>query len=518
MYKILIVDDEPYICIGLQALIKRISNPEIDEIFTASNYSDAERTVREQSPEIIIMDINMPEVSGIELIKRIKNITQEVKFIVLSGYNEFDYVKEAFKLGIADYLLKPAEKEEIEELLMKVINVIKSERHQKTKSLDDNQVKWRMMLENRLNKILYYENQADNDLNAYNELKSIFKYDYFCIGILNISNLKTENTEELINRYIREIREEFTLNSKSQVFCFVNSKNNLILVFNSLEADLYKGVSITIKRIIKRIKESQKAAVYFSLSDMDKDIIKLRELYERAESILAYKILIDEVDVIEFENNKDRVRDFSNLDLDFGKFERALRDNKFDVTDKFIDSIFAKENMKNQSIEAIEKLYEKVIWYLSISIENEKAIYTQDLFRKLNSFSSLEELRRYIKDTVLRIDEMIRQSSNDKNYIEIAKKYIKQNFYKDVSMAVVANIVSVNYTYFSKIFKNETGKTFSEYLIGTRMEEAKRLLKDPTKKIYEISLKVGYENPKHFTRTFKKQYDMSPEKYRKSVE
>jgi two-component system, response regulator YesN len=518
MYKILIVDDEPYICIGLQALIKRIDIPEIGEIFTTTNYADTERVVREQSPEIIITDINMPEVSGIELIKCIKNISHEAKFIVLSGYNEFDYVKEAFKVGIADYLLKPAEKEEMEELLKKVISVIEDERHQKNKNIDDNQVKWKMMLENRLNKIFYYENQADNDLHIYNELKSIFKYDYFCIGILNISSLHPDNGGESTNRYISEIRDELALNSKSQVFCFGNSKNNIIFVFNTLEEHLYKGISISIKCIIKRLRENQKITAYFSLSDMDKDILKLRELYERAESILAYKILIDEDEGIELESNKGRGLDFNKLDFDFGKFERALRDNKFDVTDKLIDSLFTKENLKNQSIEAIEKLYEKVIWYLSISLENEKAIYTQDLFRKLNSFSSLEELRKYIKDTVLRINEMIKQSSNEKNVIEIAKKYIKQNFYKDISMAVVANTVSMNYTYFSKIFKDETGKNFSEFLIGARMEEAKRLLKDPSKKIYEISLKVGYENPKHFTRTFKKQYDVSPEQYRKSIE
>jgi two-component system, response regulator YesN len=94
MYKILIVDDEPYICSGLHALINRIGIPEIGEIFTATNYNVAESIVREQSPDIIITDIKMPEVSGIELIRRFKDMAQEAKFIVLSGYNEFDYVKD----------------------------------------------------------------------------------------------------------------------------------------------------------------------------------------------------------------------------------------------------------------------------------------------------------------------------------------------------------------------------------------------------------------------------------------
>jgi two-component system, response regulator YesN len=518
MYKILIVDDEPYICSGLHALINRIGIPEIGEIFTATNYNVAESIVREQSPDIIITDIKMPEVSGIELIRRFKDMAQEAKFIVLSGYNEFDYVKEGFKLGIVDYLLKPAEKEEMEELLEKVVKVIEMERHQKSKSYDDSQTKWRMLLENSLNRIFYYENPADSDLHIYHELKSFFQYDCFCIGILSISGLLPEKAREVKDRYIDEIRNELVQDMKSQIYCFDNPKNNIVFVFNFSETVFYKGIPGNIKRIIRRLKENQNSIFHFSLGDMDKDILQLRELYERAESVLAYKILFDEDEVIEIEISMHKAADPNIPDFDFEKFERALRDNRVDEINNFIDSLFSKEYLCNLSIEAIEKLYDKVIWYLGSSIENEKALYTQDLFRKVSSFNSLGELRKYVKDTVIRINEMVKQSSTEKTVVEIAKKYVKQNYYKDMDMAVVANTVSVNYTYFSKIFKEETGKTFSEYLIETRMEEAKRLLKDSSKKVYEISCKVGYENSKHFIRAFKKYYEATPEQYRKTLE
>lgn len=516
MYKVLIVDDETYICTGLQALIKRLDISDISEIYTATDYDEAALFVRQHSPEIIITDIMMPEVSGIELIRRFKNILQDARYIVLSGYNEFSYVKEAFKLGISDYIMKPAEKEEMQEVLEKVIKSLETDKHTQRRSIGENRLQWRMLLENSLNKLFYYDNSDEHDLNIEQVMRDFFGYEFFSIGILNIRGLSPEASKELTERYVFEIKKDLVCDNEALIYCFRNHNNDMIFVFNFQKADFHKGISEKIRRIVRRLKENEGDLVYFSLSDCGKDIFKIRDRYQRAEALQACRILTDKDEVVEYDENSFKNLEDKKPDIDFGRFETALREHRTDDINKLIDSLFTTESLKHQPIEIIEKLYEKFVLYLGISIENGKLLYTRDLFREFSSFKTLEELRRYIKASVSRIDEMMDYGSTEKSAIVVAKKFIHQNYCKDIDMAMVANIVSMNYTYFSKIFKDETGMNFMDYLMETRMEEAKRLLKDPSQRIYEISARVGYANPKHFMRAFKKLYSITPEQYRKN--
>ena len=257
VYKLLIVDDEELICSGIKSMITRMEHSFIERVFTATELYEANKIIQNIKPEIIITDIRMPEINGLQLAEDTLKINPDCRFIVLSGYDDFTYAKRALKFGAVDFLLKPASMSELQLALNKAANQISYQ-----KNLKEQQDRWERSLRHK-------ENDSDN-----------------------------------IN------------------------------------------------------------------------------------------------------------------------------------------------------------------------------------------------------------------GADDRTIIGIAKKYVRQNYKKNIDMAVVTNIVSMNYSYFSKLFKAQTGMTFSEYVTSVRMEEAKKMLDNPVNKIYEISESVGYENSKYFSKVFKVYFGLSPEQYR----
>ena len=138
--------------------------------------------------------------------------------------------------------------------------------------------------------------------------------------------------------------------------------------------------------------------------------------------------------------------------------------------------------------------------------------------KAFTAFHTLHDLRQYVKSYAYHAMQVRSESANMEGaVIADAKSYVHQHFNRDIQLAEVANRVSMNYSYFSTLFKERMGMTFTAYLIKVRMEEAQKLLKDPTLRIHEISEKVGYSNQFHFSRAFKNYFGMSPKEFRNTM-
>jgi YesN/AraC family two-component response regulator len=154
IYNILIVDDEELICKGLKSMIERSGLDEVGQVSYTTEPAKVQNMLEELNTNIIITDVRMPEVSGLDLIKNISRSNLNIKFIVLSGYDDFKYVKEAFKLGAFDYLLKPGSLLELKAIMEKVINTIKEEERNKLNQQNNTHKYMEAVLENRFNKVL----------------------------------------------------------------------------------------------------------------------------------------------------------------------------------------------------------------------------------------------------------------------------------------------------------------------------------------------------------------------------
>ncbi|AEE96515.1 response regulator [Mahella australiensis] len=512
MYSILIADDEEIICKGIESKIKRLDLAYEVKVILAFSGKEALEGVITYKPDIIITDICMPDMDGLELIQQIKEygecINYKPNFIALSAYDKFEFVREAFKLGAIDYLLKPVGLSDLREVLDKAVK-----EQQKARSAGNAAYYHQILLENNLSRLLVNSDIDSKILhNLIESIKEDFNYNYLCIGIIDVRD-ETDNKISDIAVDIIKLEKPKPEATGINVLHLCDQEHMLALLFNYHTPDKYDGI-ISQLSYLYHILSQRFVRVFISISDCAKDIYSIHSLYKHAYKALIYRIIYPEYNIIEYGKIKHKSDDitFALQRLDV---LRQYADN-FDIYRmcEVIDNVFNLDVLRDISIEKLSQLYNYAVhiineWY---SINGERDFQYKDF----NEFYNLADMRRFLKTKINDMNYLV-ESQAVSNAIDIAIKYVKENYYKDINMAVIANIVNMNYSYFGKLFKKTMGVSFVEYLTSVRMENAKKLLKDPSNKITQISKMVGYENPKYFTRAFKAYFGFSPHDFREKI-
>ncbi|WP_139904774.1 response regulator transcription factor [Clostridium thermarum] len=515
MCKVLIVDDEELICRGLKSMIERSGIQGIGEIHFTSNPLRAEEIVMSSDINIILTDITMPEITGLELIKSISALKRNIKFIVLSGYDDFAYVKEAFKLGAFDYLLKPGEIEEIKAVFEKVINNINEENRAKQQNENERYKFVEAVLENRLNKIFNSDNLQGKDIEGlFGELRIDPIYENFSIGLLAFYNNKENRNIELVKEALKGIDIEGLDRKHFRVMFFYDLNNNVVLLFNygaNVKPPLlYKYLSI----LLKALEENMQLSCFIAISDPATEIIGLTLCYKQALEALAYKLIYDFSTVIKYSDIKDKKDMDENLIAETNIIREIISSHNSTAFSNLVDTLFSRENVQKSKIKSVERLYKKTVRSIGDALKDNSDGYLYEDIREFSSFHQLNDLRIYLKGLAFEAISMLMGKGTDKSVSEVVKKYVLENYHKDINMAVVSNMVSLSYNHFSKIFKDEVGMNFSDYFLKVRMEKALEMLSDPVNRVQEVAEKIGYNNPKHFTRAFKKYFGFAPSEYK----
>ena len=497
MVNIMVVDDEKLICEGLKKMIEHLNISEVKDVLTSSSSLNAIELAKKNRPDIVITDICMPDIDGLELIEKLKVILPRATFIVLSGFDQFSYVKRAFKLGSIDYLLKPAGINEIEEVIIKAIDKI-AEQLEDTK-LDEKYSG--MVSEKILNSIFIDQEITPVQIEEIFINSNIhFKYINFSVSIIYISN--NYILDKLINKDIDQLQSIKNV----EVTIVRKGSNRIICIYNFQEEKYYSAITESLQTLMDEFK-NQNMKTQIVLSDIRKSYFYLNEQYILATKGFNYKIFYPQQVILMNQIRENSPRS-SLTDEVLKDLRQFIKERKIDKISYLIDLYFVRERLIGLNIGVVENMFHSFLLNIAYIYEG------QYLLRKFSDFESLADLRIYLKHVAFNIIDYIREFEKSENIIEIAKRYIQQNYHKNISLAEVSNIVSMNYSYFSKFFKKETGLSYVEYLTKIRMEEAKRLLGDPTNKVYEVSIKVGYENSKYFTRTFKNYFGASPKDYK----
>lgn len=518
MYKILVVDDEELICKGLKSMIERSGHKRIGQVFTAYDVEAAKRVIDEYSPEIVITDIRMPDKSGLDLIKEVSEPAKQIKFIVLSGYGEFQYVKDGFKLGIVDYILKPASVNELVSVIDKAISSIEKEKQERQIHASNVRKYTLAMLENNLNRLFASGNAPPKSIvELFQSINISFFYTAFSVGM--VSFIKNIQGSTDIENILEELQADVRNKSKMTIIHFFNYQNDLVLIFNMDESSGMDSAADFLKSFMLVATDTLKIECFASLSETGKSLGDIGMLYDHASKALTYKILYKPSELIRYSHIKNKLSDSNAFDE-----SSLIRLREFIVNyrsvdaSNLVDAVFSRENIKNKPIERICELYWSFLRIANDAAGEKRNTQYADNYRDFFSFSHLSEIRIYLKSAIFKCIARLKEKNKDKSVINIVKKYINDNYNKNIDMAVVANLVSMSYSYFSKLFKDETGMNFSDYLLKIRMEKAIELLNNPVNKIQDIALEVGYgNNPKHFTRAFKNFYGVSPKEYRESL-
>jgi two-component system response regulator YesN len=518
MYSVLIVDDEDLISKGIKSMILRLKHPEIGDISTANNATEAISMIQENRPEIIITDIKMPKVNGLYLLKYIAGIKYHKVAIALSGHDDFDFVKGAFKYGVEDYILKPADLDELRGVIESSIRKLK-EQISKTAYEQSHLNNYKQMLfENNVGNIFMNRELPDWKQQEFiSSLAEVFPHECFYLVAMWMENAASpspiaDHITSLLSSAV-EIAGGTCLQARST---YSSAAGNEILIFNATQ-EASGTIDESIKRVMNQALRYNSHA-YLAVSARGNTLNSLFSLFAQTTEVMSYRIMYERPSAVFFseicgrEVNKDLIEQKTTQLLSL----KSISETYVSQVNSCIDNTFSGYMLSTQSVKTVKQLYERFINVIMGDLTAGKAL-KDNAWLRFDTFDSLNDLRIYLKETVYKMTALNRMAGSEYTVIDIAKNYVDEHLDSEINLAVIANKVSLSYSYLSRLFKEKTGLAFTDYVLMTKMNSAKKLLRDPTLQIQNIASKIGYENPKNFTRAFKSYFGVSPTYYQKEL-
>ncbi|WP_028547776.1 response regulator transcription factor [Paenibacillus sp. UNC451MF] len=538
MLQLLLVDDEMNVVESLASTLPwhDIGIGKVHKAFSATEALDILKT---NAIDIVITDISMPGMDGLELIQQIQWNWKNTKCILLTGYAEFDYAQKAIQNQISDYLLKPISDQDIMFRVKKVVEIIHMELEtnqtyqQALKALNDHLPKLkgeflnellqgkRISSEQSLEKLrqLDIPVRLNDDfcllLIRYKE--QFADYDPFEMSLMKfaIGNLAEETLDEYFQLWIAQDVHEYLVVLASPNDKLKHSKADMALKYHMerLANQLQLNVQLYLKRKISVL-----------ISQWGVFPTDLTKLYHNSLAIFRKR----------FGNEKDLPvytigeAEIANMNALYRLYEppmlvHLMEAGNWNAVEQKLESILEElEQFWPESTEHITEAFFSVFASFSfIAHKSGKSLaeligseYTRG--RELAPCKTVQALRAWIQAVMEKIE--LYTKSETKNARESAvrqiQKYVQAHLTEDVSLQRISDYLQMHPTYLSRIYKLETGDNLSDYIYLLKMERAAHLLKTSTSKIYEISIEVGYQNPNYFIKIFKKHFGVTPQDYR----
>lgn len=510
MYKLVISDDEKIIRTGLKNMIDwNKLGFEVTDLF-----SDGQEVIESLDsiiPDVVLTDIKMVYATGLDIAKYVFENKIPSKVVLISGYQEFDLALTGMKYGVADYLLKPVDVDEVEKTFSRIKEDLDKEKNREERMEDaiplleehffsdlilGGITDREQFIKNRFD-ILYPGVQPETCSCFIADIK-ICDYKHF---ISDVWNYTQDQLEQNLVNFFKIYNEDcvFHIVYKSGdwfeiVGIYSNtsgSKENCIAVMDKLKNDLKQNFLFSCQYKLTNY--------YASVYDLGKK------------------------DPSEFQN--------WNEDWDYQN-HRIEEQKKLMMSNIFGGNIGAAQKIFNSILSELDGMHisdrnNKVIDILatmnkSLKDTNEALFHSLQPYFNYSAILSMKTLKE-IDDYCSRIFDRIlmakkkNELSDTENLITRAKSYIQEHIYQDISQEAIANQLFICPAYLSRLFKKETGENFSQYVTKVKMEKAIELLKDPHYKTYQIGETLGYKTPRYFSRLFRQQTGLNPSEYRKKV-
>lgn len=527
MYKILICDDESRVCDLIISLIDwSLLNAEC--VGVAENGNKALLMIGDYKPQIVITDICMPGLDGISLIKQGLQYNPETKFLIISGYSDFEYAQEAIKLGVVDYILKPIDQKELMKCLEKIVSTLElqnsceKEKHEELSKLR----------ECALQKIIHNNIFESNDILtiAEYENKIFSRYQYTQILLLRIIDKNGDNAKDyktfLVKRSLSQIQmilEKIYSNlfyciKPEGIYVLINEKNidttgkiikelfKTLVMANQMFSDVYfyMGASRVVNNnhnIMETIKEAREAAFQGLL-------------YEQSACIDYSMLLTEYKDTNVAGNIASDITTICNLFKSLESLDNSM-----------INQFFSDMRAKIQSYEKTGFKQMELLWHIYKNFEELlskseiKVPFSEDIYFEIINQKDVEGIIKCIEDAISsyinEYNSAIYNACNAEqaNVISKITCYLETNYHEQITLEKVGSIFGFNSIYLSQLFKKEKGVNFKDYLYGLRMEKAKNLIQSSDLPVEDVSQAVGYNDFKYFSKVFKKEFGITPKEF-----
>uniref|UniRef100_UPI0026011812 helix-turn-helix domain-containing protein n=1 Tax=Butyrivibrio sp. TaxID=28121 RepID=UPI0026011812 len=487
-------------------------------------------------------DIRMPFMDGLELSRLIKKNLPKTKIIILSGYDDFQYAREAISIGVTDYLLKPISGAQLLEAISKVSDGIRAEQDQQRfmeryrKEREENRILEKRVL---FRELIAGARSMPEILDkgkglGINLAAGAYGIVMFQIRVREDNQKESEITEaysESIEKITSILRDKYNKADGIQVYEQLGG----VFVFLVLGRDRQQtsdSMDVLLKELEDIMKDKTGLNYYVGRGIVVDRIREVGRSYESASKAFAHRFLYDTSMVFDGQGQGIKEADSVNInidEIDIGKLDRRivtgfLRNGNLEELGHFVED-FVENTGKGNFESLIFRQYISVDMYFTVVSFLESIGYTRDeiterlgnIGDKQSSLDDTPKTEKYINDILSKALEM-RDKVSDSRYsslINSARNYIYEHYNdEDISLNQVAASVNISPNHFSSVFKKETGETFIEFLTTVRMDKAKELLETTDMKASEVGYEVGYRDPHYFSYIFKKTQNITPKQYR----
>lgn len=522
--KALIVDDEKHVREGIKILADWEQNG-IREIYEAGNGEEAIQFIQKIRPEIIFSDMKMPKMDGTQLLEWIKENHPNSKTIVVTGYDDYHYMRKAIHFGSSDYLLKPIEPEVLNQTLEKAVNEWRREEMDRQRKENSSLLINEMTPVYRDRKLTQLVNSDSLQKELYEEFGWLKESRDYMTALVKVNGLTIEVFQRdrdlayfTILNVINEILKETCCGIG---FRYLSQKGQILLIF----WDKLELVEKILVRIYKTLKHTLDISCPIAVGAVVDNSTKLIDSYHHARKVLLNRNILTESESRVYMSDKEAAPSLKSLIAYSSDIELAVQTGEIGAFEELMDRI-EKDITKN------EYLSEKHV----INLENEYMVMSHkwfkhyhlsfkapddmiervDLFFDSNGTFRLREYKMRKKREIAAFLKKVKKSTQQKNnniIVEI-EKYLQQNFDRDVKLQEISDHFYISREYISRKFKQEFNENISDYIVRIRMEKAKSLLKNSQLKIYDIASLIGYQDDKYFRKVFKKVEGITPNEYR----
>ena len=535
MLKVFLVEDEVVMRNGIKNNIPW-EQEGFEFVGEASDGELAYPLIKREKPDILITDIRMPVMDGLELSRLVKKELPQIKIIILSGYNEFDYAKTAISIGVTDYLLKPISSAKLLEAVKKVGDMIEKEQdnvrlmERYEKEMEENILQekhklWGALASNRLSTIELLEKGQRLGMDFTASAYMVFLFKLMQEGDATGCSDELNRASEKVNSLSGTWKKVLSFDRSPEGWAF--------LIKGESEAEVLENFAETKRELLNLVAMYPKVEYFGGLGSIVQRIGDIQNSYKEAARSFSSRFFLDanqiadSADMVSLHNEEDGKIDVSKMlskKREHELVEKFFKNGTVEEVDSFLDELF--QGIGEQNCKSL--LYRQYVvmdlFFCATDFLGNLEIGTEELPEECRDINQIVEkagnaqsLRHQI-GILFSETMMLRDGHSKKKYsklLEDAKAFIDENYrHDDMSLNMVAAQVNISPSYFSTIFSSEMGQTFVEYLTHVRLEKAKELLMCSNMRTAEIGYEVGYKDSHYFSYIFKKVVGCSPKEYR----
>lgn len=529
MYKLLIVEDEIWEREGLASFVDWHAM-DIEIVGTAADGIQGMQMVKELLPDIVMTDIRMPLMDGLALAKEVKSFLPGCKIIIITGYDDFQYAKEALHIGVSDFLLKPIEKNELINAINKITDNLRQERHQE---------EYVRKLRSRLSERTYKERERFllNVLAGYSKdnrqlssdkglmfpfgsqktVAAVIRFDGFAGG----SGLSGNENQDHFGMFYEKVRK---LIGNSGVAVQNYGENREILICLPVKHDGREEIRNLFNMLAAEDSAKNKPDFIIGVGSVSNTAAEFIDSVTHARDALDRLFFLKDARVLFYDDclceKNDEICTFLHSVPGFTKriLNAVISSDVREITalnDQLFDFVYSHPVDKNLVCNSLAGMMNE-LHILMFSKGAPDGFTGENILERFQNCIKLEQLKDYLQNTLVYANGFFsgKRKNKEESIVEDAMKIIYSDYFQNIGLEVVAGRLGVSPNYLGGLFRKHVGKRFTEVITSVRMKKAEELLLSGDDSIMDIARTVGYDNISYFCTVFKKHFGVSPAEYR----